>query len=283
MCADDISLDGPQRVLNNPDVKLLLPLVLLTAFCATAQADLPAVEATNAVRRELPWLLITEADLAITTPTPVRQTIGLVETFFSTPLAFPVSASEWADIVEPADDLGPLFVLSDNLLGKSVAVDPETIAWEPPEPVPPSARTAIKKLVAAISAGQPFLNRAVRSVSPEDRARAAEVRRCAESLGAQVLDPRQLEAGLPWQRATAQMLRESDAVVGLLSSDFPSPWLAEEMAQAVKLRKPLLLLRGAQVEPRTLGLPSGTYSTAAADLDDAALVAASSRSAAAVL
>jgi len=35
-----------------------------------------------------------------------------------------------------------------------------------------------------------------------------------------------------------------------------------------------LLLRGAQVEPRTLGLPSGTYNTAAADLDDAALVAA---------
>jgi len=147
-------------------------------------------------------------------------------------------------------------------------------ATTPPAPTGPPARAAAAQSSDPPPAATPPPRKLFLSYGTEDRARAAEVRRCAESLGAQVLDPRQLEAGLPWQRATAQMLRESDAVVGLLSSDFPSPWLAEEMAQAVKLRKPLLLLRGAQVEPRTLGLPSGTYSTAAADLDDAALVAA---------
>jgi TIR domain/YEATS family len=112
------------------------------------------------------------------------------------------------------------------------------------------------------------------SYGTEDRARAAEVRRCAETLGAQVLDPRQMEAGLPWQRATAQMLRESDAVVGLLTSDFPSAWLADEMMQAARLRKPLLLLRADQVEPRSLGLPADAYRSAAADLDPEALVTA---------
>jgi TIR domain/YEATS family len=145
---------------------------------------------------------------------------------------------------------------------------------EAPASGPPSSVTATAPQNAPPPAATPRQRKLFLSYGTEDRARAAEVRRCAESLGVQVLDPRQMEAGLPWQRATAQLLRESDAVVGLLTSDFPSPWLADEMTQAVKLRKPLLLLCAAQVEPRTLGLPAGAYSAAAADLGVEALVTA---------
>ena len=147
-------------------------------------------------------------------------------------------------------------------------------AEAPARELPATRPTAALKNAAPPAAVPPPPRKLFLSYGTEDRARAAEVRRCAESLGAQVLDPRQMEAGLPWQRATAQMLRESDAVVGLLTSDFPSPWLADEMMQAARLRKPLLLLRAAQVEPRLLGLPADAYCTAAADLEPEALVTA---------
>lgn len=139
------------------------------ALAAPGWAGSPAADAVAAVRRELPFLLIDEAGLALPTAgAPLGQTMDAVELYFSTPLAFPVDASTWMDTVENAPDLGTLFVLGDRLLGGSTPVEIPPIDWEPPAPLPPSARVAIRRLCAAMATARPYLDRAVASV-PADR------------------------------------------------------------------------------------------------------------------
>src|SRR5687768_262509 len=92
---------------------------LVAAGPAAANAAPAASDAVAAYRRELPFLLIDEADLKVSTTPHLAQTIAPVELFFSSPLAFPTEASGWADVAESAPELGPLFVLGDQLLGGS--------------------------------------------------------------------------------------------------------------------------------------------------------------------
>jgi transcription initiation factor IIF auxiliary subunit len=92
------------------------------------------------------------------------------------------------------------------------------------------------------------------SYGSEDRIQADHIRQAIESLGARVVDPAGISAGDPWQSAISKMLRESDAMVAVVSSEFPSPFLAEEVTAAVRSGKPTLVIANKDIG-RVVGFP----------------------------
>jgi YEATS family/TIR domain len=158
--------------------------------------------------------------------------------------------------------------------GRNLQLEHELVLYYPEEPAAeavPSAASAPAKAV------KPSPQKVFLSYGSEDRRRVGELRVLVESLGAVAVDARsRLAAGESWRATIQQALRDSDVVLGVVSSEFPSPFLVEELADAAKLRKPLLLVKAAGVG-RVAGLPDDAATHSLLDGDDAALRAALSR------
>jgi hypothetical protein len=134
--------------------------------------------------------------------------------------------------------------------GRSMQLEHELVLYYPDEPVAEAVSGETPARAAAPPARKVFL-----SYGSEDRDSAQRLRSLIETMGATVIDTRsQLAAGEDWRASIAGLLRACDAVVGVVSSDFPSPVLADELNLAARLGKPLLLARGDGVG-RVHGLP----------------------------
>ncbi|MCS6290879.1 MAG: TIR domain-containing protein [Nitrospira sp.] len=78
------------------------------------------------------------------------------------------------------------------------------------------------------------------SYSSEDESQAQEIRQTVENLGARVLDARSISSGLPLTAAIKKLIRESDAVIGVIGSEYPSPYVIDEMKTATAQDKPVV-------------------------------------------
>lgn len=76
------------------------------------------------------------------------------------------------------------------------------------------------------------------SYGAEDQNLASEVRGKLEDDGYEVLDPINIKPGLPIAASIEKMVRESDLVMGLITSDFSSPSVLSELNKAYKSTKP---------------------------------------------
>lgn len=90
------------------------------------------------------------------------------------------------------------------------------------------------------------------SYSSEDESQALQVRQAMERLGARVLDARSISADVPFDAAIRKMIRESDAVMSVIGSDYASPYVLTEMKVAAAEEKPTITLL-----PENVGWPSG--------------------------
>lgn len=118
------------------------------------------------------------------------------------------------------------------------------------------------------SRAQPKRNRVFLSYGIEDRGLAANVRQTLESGGFQVLDASQVAPGQPWQPSLQKMLRESDLVLGLVTSEFASPNLVTELNEAFRSEKPTVAVSSPGVG-KLFGL-EGEMRQAQTDFDDPA-------------
>ncbi len=149
--------------------------------------------------------------------------------------------------------------------GRSMQLEHELVLYYPEEPAPEAAPAAVRSAAARPPARKVFL-----SYGSEDQQRALHLRRQLEALGATVVDTRsELGAGDDWRAAIPPLLRGCDAVIGVVSSDFPSLMLADELNLAAKLHKPLLLVKGESVN-HLHGLPEKDATVVSGD-DAAAL------------
>jgi transcription initiation factor IIF auxiliary subunit len=78
------------------------------------------------------------------------------------------------------------------------------------------------------------------SYSSEDERQAQQVRMNLKEIGAEVVDARSISAGLPVEAAVRKMIRESDAVMSVLGSDYTSPNVVAEMKMAKLEQKPIV-------------------------------------------
>lgn len=94
---------------------------------------------------------------------------------------------------------------------------------------------------------EPRQNRIFLSYGIEDRSLAGAVRDTLEQGGYEVLDASQVVSGDPWQASIQKMLRESDLVLGLVTSEFASPNLVTELNSAHRTAKPTIMLMSPDV------------------------------------
>lgn len=80
------------------------------------------------------------------------------------------------------------------------------------------------------------------SFGSEDAQLAADLKNALAKDGFQVLDARQVGKGEPVEAAVHKMIRESDAVLGVVTSDFASPYLVDELNAAQRNGKPAAAL-----------------------------------------
>ena len=110
----------------------------------------------------------------------------------------------------------------------------------------PHRRAPVK---AARSAARVFL-----SYGAEDDGLANRVKSALETRGYQVLSANQAAPGVPFDAAARKMIRESDVVMGIVSSDYTSPFVIDELGAAARSDKPTIALldRGVS-QPQGLG------------------------------
>jgi hypothetical protein len=115
------------------------------------------------------------------------------------------------------------------------------------------------------------------SYGAEDDHLANRVRRALQERGFRVLSASETAAGMPVEAATRRMIRESDVVMGIVSSDYTSPFVIDELNTAVRSDKPTVALLDQHEASRPQGLDevenrisldfaSGEAETAAADI-----------------
>jgi len=80
------------------------------------------------------------------------------------------------------------------------------------------------------------------SYSAADKRMAEEIRSQLTSIGTQVLDVNLIEPGELWSSSLDQMIRQADAVVGVVGVDEASPSVIREMQQAKLSGKPVMTL-----------------------------------------
>ena len=80
------------------------------------------------------------------------------------------------------------------------------------------------------------------SYGTEDEHLAAKVKGTLEKHGYRILDAHQAKAGEPLNAAVQKMIRESDVVLGLVTSEFASPFLVDELNTARASDKPTVAL-----------------------------------------
>jgi hypothetical protein len=78
------------------------------------------------------------------------------------------------------------------------------------------------------------------SYSSEDAQQALQVRRGIERLGVRILEANTIAPSLPLEAAIRKMIRESDAVLSVVGSDYISPSVVFEMKTAQAEEKPVV-------------------------------------------
>jgi transcription initiation factor IIF auxiliary subunit len=114
----------------------------------------------------------------------------------------------------------------------------------------------VKKAALKPDPAQPAAARKKRvflSFGAEDTQLAANVRNTLQQGGYQVLDTTQVKPGQPWEASINKMIRESDLVMGLVTSNFASPHLVEELNEAKRTDKPTVALVNPKIDS-TFGL-----------------------------
>ncbi len=92
------------------------------------------------------------------------------------------------------------------------------------------------------------------SYGAEDREAADRVKVALAGHGYQVSDDKDISAEQPWEAAINRMIRESDVVVGLVSSDYTSPFVIGELDAAARTDKPTIAFLDSEVtDPQGLG------------------------------
>ncbi len=108
----------------------------------------------------------------------------------------------------------------------------------------------------ASARGAPPRTRVFLSYGSEDSGLAAQVKEDMQQRGFDVRDASGVKPGEPVKAAVQKMIRDSDLVLGLVTSDFSSPYLIEELNAAEASAKPAIAVIGPQVrEP--FGLNKG--------------------------
>ncbi len=104
------------------------------------------------------------------------------------------------------------------------------------------------------------------SYGTEDRNIAEAVAEALRKNGFAVSSPDEVLPGMPWQPALQKLSRESDLVLGIVSSEFASPNVVTELNNAHRAEKPILTLVSPGVG-KVFGLDPG-LSQAETDLAD---------------
>ncbi len=144
----------------------------------------PADRALAAWREELPTLRIEEADLAIPSMPPPYFPLDSLETFFSTPTAFPGAASGWLDRVDAAPGTADLYAAACDLLGGPDETPPAAQrSTARRADIPPALADAVVALVSAMTAAQPHLDAARASMTDDQRRAFSEMFGWGESGG----------------------------------------------------------------------------------------------------
>jgi len=78
------------------------------------------------------------------------------------------------------------------------------------------------------------------SYSAADRRMATDVKNQLLSIGTQVFDLSDIEPGESWASKLGEMIRQSDAVIGVIGPDEASPAVVREIQQAQESGKPVL-------------------------------------------
>jgi hypothetical protein len=117
----------------------------------------------------------------------------------------------------------------------------------------PDGQAAMTKAGDAAAGKSTRQQRVFLSYGAEDRVLANQVHTALEQQGYEVMDPQELEVGMPWKQATQKMLRESDMVVGLITSEFASPAVVEELNTAFRSSKKVVAFTDNDVH-QTMGL-----------------------------
>ncbi len=129
--------------------------------------------------------------------------------------------------------------------------------WYPDEEAAPlkddmaTLGQTFKKNVTRPGAPKVFL-----SYGTEDRIIANAVAEALRKNGFAVSSPDQVQPGMPWQPALQKLSRESDLVLGIVSSEFASPNVVTELNNAHRAEKPNLTLVGPDVSS-VFGLDPG--------------------------
>jgi hypothetical protein len=80
------------------------------------------------------------------------------------------------------------------------------------------------------------------SYGAEDRKLVSQVRGKLEAWGYEILDSSDAEPGLPLDAVVNKMVRDSDLVMGFITSDFASPLVVSELNRANQSEKPVLAI-----------------------------------------
>lgn len=91
-------------------------------------------------------------------------------------------------------------------------------------------------------------NKVFLSYGAEDRKLIAQVRGKLEERGYEVLDPSNIEPGAPIDASINKMVRDSDLVMGFVTSDFASPFVVSELNKAQASQKPVVAVLKSGVE-----------------------------------
>lgn len=106
----------------------------------------------------------------------------------------------------------------------------------------------------ATNAGDSKKHKVFLSYGAEDESLATRIKGGLQDQGYQTLDPKQLDPGVPWEAASRKMLRESDLVIGLITSEYASPAVLNELNQAAHIKPTVALV------DRGIGNPYGLES-----------------------
>lgn len=106
---------------------------------------------------------------------------------------------------------------------------------------------------AAVKGSRREARRVFLSYGAEDDRIADGVKVALQQHGYDVKDDRDIASGQPFDAAVSRMIRESDMVLGFVSSEFTSPFVIDEMTSAARSDKPTIAFMANDVmEPQGL-------------------------------
>ncbi|NOQ64772.1 MAG: hypothetical protein GQ582_09700 [Methyloprofundus sp.] len=107
------------------------------------------------------------------------------------------------------------------------------------------------------------------SYGAEDSELAEKVQKNLQGFGYQVQDINDCELGMPAKLAQQKLMRESDVIMGLVTSDVTSPYVLDDLNRAKQADKAAIALVGDKIKP--LGLDPELQKMSLSATDDQSL------------